>query len=132
EKGLQVLLNLLHRGACGCEASTGDGAGVLVQMPDRFLRKATADLGFELPRGGRYGGGLVFLPKDPAERERARQLLERTVRDEGHVVLGWRIVRGAASSLGAPARAAKPVIEQLFVADGRRSASEDDGAARAR
>src|SRR5207237_3848072 len=75
ERGLQVLLNLLHRGACGCEASTGDGAGVLVQMPDRFLRKATADLGFALPPAGRYGAGLVFLPTDRADRERARQLL---------------------------------------------------------
>jgi glutamate synthase domain-containing protein 1 len=64
EKGLQVLLNLLHRGACGCEANTGDGAGVLIQMPDRFLRKATADLGFTLPPAGQYGAGLVFLPKD--------------------------------------------------------------------
>src|SRR5262245_28567737 len=90
EKGLQVLLNLLHRGACGCEASTGDGAGVLVQMPDRFLRKVTADLGVALPPAGQYGAGLVFLPKDRGERERVRQLVESTVRAEGHVVLGWR------------------------------------------
>ena len=68
EKGLQVLLNLLHRGACGCEANTGDGAGVLIQMPDRFLRKATADLGFTLPPAGQYGAGLVFLPKDRTRR----------------------------------------------------------------
>src|SRR5438105_1519832 len=131
ERGLQVLLNLLHRGACGCEASTGDGAGVLVQMPDRFLRKATADLGFALPPAGRYGAGLVFLPTDPADRERARQLLERTVREEGHAVLGWRTVPGDDSSLGASARAAKPIIEQLFVADGRRSPADDDNTARA-
>ncbi|PYR15247.1 MAG: glutamate synthase subunit alpha, partial [Acidobacteria bacterium] len=132
EKGLQILLNLLHRGACGCEASTGDGAGVLVQMPDRFLRKATADLGFALPPAGRYGAGLVFLPKDRAGREQLRQLIEGTVRAAGHAVLGWRTVPGDDSSLGASARAAKPVIEQLFVADCRRSASDDDNTARAR
>src|SRR5919198_2055323 len=101
EKGLQVLLNLLHRGACGCEASTGDGAGILVQMPDRFLRKAAADVGFGLPPEGQYGAGLVFLPKDPAERQHVRELLERTIREEGHAVLGWRPVPGDDSSLGA-------------------------------
>src|SRR5438093_12777978 len=62
EKGLQVLLNLLHRGACGCEANTGDGAGVLVQMPDRFLRKVTAVLGFALPSSDQYRACLVVLP----------------------------------------------------------------------
>src|SRR2546423_11994098 len=107
EKGLQVLLNLLHRGACGCEASTGDGAGVLVQMPDRFLRKATADLGFTLPPPGQYGAGLVFLPKDRDQREQLRHLIERTVGAEGDAVLGWRPVPGDDSSLGASARAAQ-------------------------
>src|SRR5881397_714948 len=68
EKGLRILLNLLHRGACGCEANTGDGAGILVQMPDRFLRKATADVGFALPGEGEYGAGLVFLPKRDDDR----------------------------------------------------------------
>src|SRR3954466_14501476 len=60
-QGLQVLVNLLHRGACGCEAATGDGAGVLIQMPDRFLRKVTAPLGITLPAAGAYGAGFVFL-----------------------------------------------------------------------
>ena len=70
EKGLQILLNLLHRGACGCEASTGDGAGVLVQMPDRFLRKATADLGFALPRASRS----VHTPADGSDRKQKDQI----------------------------------------------------------
>ncbi len=131
-KGLQILLNLLHRGACGCEANTGDGAGILIQMPDRFLRAATAALGFALPPAGQYGAGLVFLPKEPAEREQLRRLIEQTVHAEGHTVLGWRPVPGDDSSLGASARAAKPVIEQLFVADGARVAGEDDAAARQR
>src|SRR6266487_6979314 len=123
EKGLQVLLNLLHRGACGCEANTGDGAGVLIQMPDRFLRKATSDLGFELPPPGQYGAGLVFLPNGRTERDELRQLIERTVRAEGHDVLGWRVVPGDDSSLGASARAAKPIIEQVFIANRQRSAA---------
>jgi glutamate synthase (ferredoxin) len=132
EQGLQILLNLLHRGACGCEANTGDGAGVLIQMPDRFLRKATAALGIVLPRPGEYGAGLVFLPTGRAEREQLRALIEAAVRAEGHTVLGWRAVPGDDSSLGASARASKPVIEQLFIADGRRSADEGDAAARQR
>ncbi len=132
EQGLQILLNLLHRGACGCEANTGDGAGILIQMPDRFLRKATAALGFSLPPAGHYGAGLVFLPTNQAARERLRQLIEETVRAEGHAVLGWRVVPGDDSTLGASARATKPVIEQLFVEDRQRSGSESEAAARQR
>ena len=132
EQGLRILLNLLHRGACGCEANTGDGAGVLIQMPDRFLRRATAALGIALPPPGQYGAGLVFLPTGRAERERLRELIDATVRAEGHTVLGWRAVPGDDSSLGASARASKPVIEQLFIADGRRSAGESDASARMR
>jgi glutamate synthase (NADPH/NADH) large chain len=132
DKGLQILVNLLHRGACGCEANTGDGAGILVQLPDRFLRKATAELGFVLPAEGEYGAGLVFLPNRDEERGQVKALIERTVSENGHAVLGWRTVPGDDSGLGASARAAKPVIEQVFVAEGRRSASDDAGAARAR
>ena len=132
DKGLQILVNLLHRGACGCEANTGDGAGILVQLPDRFLRKATAQLGFVLPAEGEYGAGLVFLPRGDDERRQLKALIERTVAANGHAVLGWRPVPGDDSTLGASARAAKPIIEQIFVADRRRSASDDAGAARAR
>src|SRR5689334_14418823 len=123
DKGLQILVNLLHRGACGCEANTGDGAGILVQLPDRFLRKATAPLGFVLPAEGEYGAGLVFLPQRDDERGQLKALIERTVVANGHAVLGWRTVPGDDSSLGASARAAKPVIEQVFIGDCRRSAS---------
>ena len=63
-KGLEILINLLHRGACGCEANTGDGAGILIQTPDRFLRKVTAQQGITLPPAGQYGTGLVFLPRN--------------------------------------------------------------------
>jgi glutamate synthase domain-containing protein 2/glutamate synthase domain-containing protein 1/glutamate synthase domain-containing protein 3 len=126
EQGLQILLNLLHRGACGCEANTGDGAGLLVQMPDRFLRKAATDISVALPPAGQYGAGLVFLPRNRGEREQCRQLVEQTVRSEGHEVLGWRPVPGDDSGLGASARASKPVIEQVFVADRAARANEPD------
>ncbi len=69
-QSIQVLKNLAHRGACGCEVNTGDGAGILIQMPDKFLKKACSPIGIDLPPNGRYGAGLVFLPNDlpPAER----------------------------------------------------------------
>jgi glutamate synthase domain-containing protein 2/glutamate synthase domain-containing protein 1/glutamate synthase domain-containing protein 3 len=115
EKGLQVLINLLHRGACGCEANTGDGAGILIQTPDRFLRKVTAALGIALPPAGQYGTGLVFLPRVAAEREQCRLLIERIVEEEGQRVLGWRLVPTADAGIGASAQATKPVIEQVFI-----------------
>src|SRR3954469_1549070 len=74
-RGLQVLINLQHRGACGCEANTGDGAGILIQTPDRFLRKAAAALDIELPEVGRYAAGLVFLPTDPHTRDAVRTVV---------------------------------------------------------
>src|ERR1700682_4512111 len=116
EKGLQVLINLLHRGACGCEADTGGGAGVLIQTPDRFLRKVTAELGITLPPAGQYGTGLVFLPRLAAEREQLRTLVERIVGEEGQRVLAWRLVPTADAGIGESAIATKPVIEQLFIA----------------
>src|SRR5262249_53142880 len=117
-QGLQVLINLLHRGACGCEANTGDGAGILIQMPDRFLRKATASLGITLPPAGQYGSGLVFLPRGAAERGQCRELVERIIREEGARLLGWRAVPTTDAGIGASALAAKPVIEQVFIRAG--------------
>ncbi len=118
EKGLQVLINLLHRGACGCEANTGDGAGVLIQTPDRFLRKVTSPLGITLPPAGQYGTGLAFLPRLDAERDELRQLVERIVGEEGQRVLGWRRVPTADAGIGESALATKPVIEQIFISCG--------------
>src|ERR1700722_852200 len=92
EQGLQVLVNLLHRGACGCESATGDGAGILIQMPDRFLRKVTAPLGITLPPAGWDGAGFVFLPKAKETRDEARAIVEAMIRDEGQQLLGWRKV----------------------------------------
>jgi glutamate synthase (ferredoxin) len=128
EHGLTILINLLHRGACGCEANTGDGAGILVQMPDRFLRKVTAPLGIELPDTGHYGAGIVFLPRDPRERDRVRREFDRIVREEGQEPLGWRPVPVDDSRLGSTAVKARPVIEQVFIgaAMGASAAAQPD------
>jgi glutamate synthase domain-containing protein 2/glutamate synthase domain-containing protein 1/glutamate synthase domain-containing protein 3 len=119
EQGLRVLVNLLHRGACGCEASTGDGAGILVQMPDCFLRKVTAPLGITLPPAGFYGAGFVFLPHSNAAREQVRGVFEGIVREEGQQLLGWRLVPTDDLLLGASAVAAEPRFEQVFIGCGR-------------
>ena len=90
EQALKVLINLLHRGACGCEANTGDGAGILIQMPDRFLRREAARLGFALPPERHYGTGSMFLPRDATLRAEIERRLEAIVVEEGQRVLGWR------------------------------------------
>ena len=85
-QALTILINLLHRGACGCEANTGDGAGILLQMPDKFLRKACARQGIPLPGLKEYGAGLVFLPRNPVQREKVQALIGSIV---GQLTLGW-------------------------------------------
>jgi glutamate synthase (NADPH/NADH) large chain len=117
-KALRVLINLLHRGACGCEPNTGDGAGILVQMPDRFLRRECARLGFALPPVGHYGAGLVFLPREPMPADKVRALLHSIVEEEGQVLLGWRDVPTDDRMLGASARSVEPTIKQVFVGRG--------------
>ena len=115
--GLVALTNLAHRGATGAEPDTGDGAGVLVQVPDRFLRAALAEQGVELPPAGRYAVGLGFLPADPIAAEKSQAAIENIVADEGLAVLAWRDVPVEPSCLGATARAVMPAFTQLFVTD---------------
>jgi glutamate synthase domain-containing protein 1 len=114
-QALTVLVNLDHRGACGCEPNTGDGAGILMQMPDRFLRKVCAPLGIELPEPSRYGAAMVFTSPDATERNSARHILEKIVAEEGLGIIGWRDVPTDHSSLGATARASEPLVRQLFL-----------------
>src|SRR5688572_18390421 len=87
EKGLSVLLNLEHRGAFGCEANTGDGAGVLLQLPHRFLARECRKQGFLLPAPGQYGVGMVFLPRDPAARRECEAVFSRILWEEGQNLL---------------------------------------------
>ncbi len=115
EKGIQILINLTHRGACGCDPETGDGAGLLIQIPHKFFVRETARLGFTLPAAGEYGVGMVFLPVEPHERLEAEGILERIVREEGLTVLGWRDTPININSIGRVARASQPYIEQIFV-----------------
>ncbi|MEK6606300.1 MAG: glutamate synthase large subunit [Myxococcota bacterium] len=118
EQAVQILLNLEHRGACGCEKNTGDGAGILMQMPHAFLAKECDALGMKLPPPGEYGAGLVFLPRDPADRAVCEGLFEQFAREEGQRVLGWRTVPTDHGPLGATARAAEPVVRQIFIVRG--------------
>ena len=92
EQGIQVLLNLEHRGACGCEENTGDGAGILMQMPHRFLERECAELGIRLPAYEEYGAGTVFLPRLKKSRKQCEALFEQIAGEEGQQVLGWRTV----------------------------------------
>ncbi len=110
---------MVHRGACGCETNTGDGAGMLTTLPHKFLAKvAKQDLGVTLPEPGRYAAGIVFLPMDESERAPCREAVEQFAAEQGLQVLGWRVVPVDADNadIGPTARAAMPYIEQLFVA----------------
>jgi glutamate synthase (ferredoxin) len=118
-QALTVLKNLLHRGACGCEPNTGDGAGVLVQMPDRFLRRECTQLGIPLPPVTEYGAGLVFLPRDPPQADKVRAVLHSIVEEEGQRLLGWRDVPTDDRPLGASARSVEPAIKQVFIGRGQ-------------
>jgi len=114
-QALQVLINLLHRGACGCEANTGDGAGILLQVPDKFLRRECARLGITLPPAREYGCGIMFLPRDPEQRDRVRALLHSIVDEEGQHLLGWREVPTDDHLIGASALSVEPYITQVFI-----------------
>ncbi|WP_432573259.1 glutamate synthase large subunit [Kineococcus sp. SYSU DK005] len=116
EHALTALRNLDHRGAVGAETNTGDGAGILTQVPDEFLRAVTAELGVELPAKGAYAAGNAFLPVDAAERAEAVARIEALAEEEGLEVLGWRDVPVTADLVGAQARACMPHFAQLFVA----------------
>ena len=124
EQALQILVNLDHRGACGCEANTGDGAGILMQMPHEFFKVATAKSGFKLPNQGQYGVGMLFMPKDPAERETVKNALAKIIAEEGQKLLGWRDIPTDDSSLGKTAQAAEPFMMQVFI--GRSASIKDD------
>src|SRR5258705_3475283 len=115
DQALQVLKNLLHRGACGCEVNTGDGAGILIQMPHAFLAKACAAESIELPAPGQYGAGLIYLPPDAAERKECEQIFGKIVAEEGQRVVGWRDVPTDNSSLGETAKASEPFMRQVFI-----------------
>jgi len=118
QQGLQILQNLDHRGACGCEANTGDGAGILIQTPHEFLVEAAAEAGIQLPPEGQYGVGMIYLPPNKQHRRKLEQIFEKIVGSEGLDFLGWRTVPTDNSSLGDTAKSAEPVIRQAFIGRG--------------
>jgi glutamate synthase domain-containing protein 2/glutamate synthase domain-containing protein 1/glutamate synthase domain-containing protein 3 len=122
QRALYALENLEHRGAAGADPSTGDGAGILLQLPDAFFR---AIAGVELPPAGRYAVGMCFLPHDEAARARLVALIARTVAEEGQHVLGWREVPVDAAHVGVVAGASAPCIRQLLVGAGEDVADQD-------
>ncbi|MDQ2946531.1 MAG: glutamate synthase subunit alpha, partial [Acidobacteriota bacterium] len=129
-KGLQILLNLSHRGACGCDSETGDGAGILIQIPHRFFARECNKVGFALPEPGSYGVGMVFLPVEPQQRLQVEGILERIAREEGLTVLGWRDTPVKVDAIGRVARASQPYIEQIFLGgvfgEGGSAAAQDE------
>src|ERR1700752_2220863 len=119
EQGLMILKNLDHRGAVGADKLMGDGAGILIQIPDQFYRDEMARQGVELPPPGEYGVGMVFLPKENASRIACEQEIERAIREEGQQLLGWRDVPVDLSMPMSPTvRAKEPVIRQVFIGRG--------------
>ena len=121
EEGLQVLINLGHRGAAGSDPETGDGAGLLIQMPHQLFRSESQRLGLQLPPDDDYGVGMVFLPPEPEAFAKARDLISRTIEGEGLEVLGWRDVPLDHSKLGQDSRRRCPRICQVFVGSGQSS-----------
>ena len=120
---IQILVNLQHRGACGCEDNTGDGAGLLMQMPRKFLSRVATELGIKLPAAeADWGVGMVFLPSNAAERQKCEKWFEETVADEGQIVLGWRDVPVDNTELGGTAKKVEPKIRQVFISRGTSTA----------
>ncbi len=123
-KGLEVLINLTHRGAAGCDPETGDGAGILIQIPHLFFARVCGELGMQLPEAGAYGVAMVFLPVDRHSRLQCEGVFERIAQAEGLAVLGWRDTPVNGDAIGREARASQPYIEQFFV--GRPDGMEED------
>jgi glutamate synthase domain-containing protein 2/glutamate synthase domain-containing protein 1/glutamate synthase domain-containing protein 3 len=114
-KGLEVLINLTHRGAAGCDPETGDGAGILIQIPHVFFARECGELGIQLPATGAYGVAMCFLPVEKHSRLQCEGVFERIAQEEGLTVLGWRDTPINGDAVGREARASQPYIEQLFV-----------------
>ena len=118
DQGLLILKNLTHRGAVGADPLAGDGAGIMIQIPDQFFREEMAARGVKLPPLGEYGVGMIFLPQEPASRLACEYEIERAVKDEGQVLLGWRDVPCDSSNLGESVKKIEPVIRQVFIGRG--------------
>ncbi|MBL8515344.1 MAG: glutamate synthase subunit alpha [Betaproteobacteria bacterium] len=126
EQGLKILDNLSHRGATGYDPLLGDGAGILIQLPDAHLRRVCGLQKMTLPAVGQYGVGMVFLPREAASRMACEQEIERAIQAEGQVLLGWRDVPTQNAGLSRAAVAVEPIVRQVFIGRGRNNMSQDD------
>ncbi len=124
-QGLEILVNLTHRGAVGADPDMGDGAGILIQIPHDFFAAKCGELGFDLPSAGEYGVGVIFLPQDDDVREACEKSLESNIAAEGQILLGWRDVPLDMDVLGPTVQATVPAIRQVFVARGEGTADQD-------
>src|SRR5262249_53457190 len=118
----EVIRNMDHRGACGCEPNTGDGAGILTALPHEFLtRVVKKELGAELPKPGQFAAGIVFLPKNESERKCCKLVVEEFIAAHGQKLVGWRQVPTdlKKADIGPSARAGEPHIEMLVIAAGK-------------
>lgn len=118
-QALRMLENMSHRGGCGCEPDSGDGAGILVRLPDKFFRRVTGVQGIHLPPPGEYGVAMAFLPKDVLARTECQRVLEQMVHEYGMTVLGWRDVPVDSHHIGPTPRRSEPRVRQLFVGMGQ-------------
>ena len=122
-QGLQILKNLTHRGATGYDPKLGDGAGILIQLPDAFLRKEANKLGITLPEAGKYACGTAFLPQSANGREACESVMARIVHEEGQTLLGWRDVPRDNRNIADAAKAVEPVMRQVLI--GSQCADQD-------
>jgi glutamate synthase (ferredoxin) len=122
---LTILRNLQHRGACGCEVNTGDGAGILIQTPHKFFKKVAGEAGITLPPYQSYASGMIFLPPNASERKECIKSFERIITEEGLSVLGWRDIPTDNSSLGFTAVKGEPYMKQIFIARGSGITDDD-------
>ena len=125
EMGLQILLNLDHRGAVGADPKAGDGCGMLIQIPHEFLSEECTALGFTLPKPGDYAVGHVFLPRDAAGRKLCEEIIERVTKEEGQTFLGWRDVPVNSACLGESVKPTEPTHRQIFIGRGAGVADVD-------
>ena len=115
-QGIEVLHRLAHRGAVGADPKTGDGAGLLIQMPHDFFKRIAKESKIDLPQPGAYGTGLIFLPQDGQERQFCKESFEKAIKEQGQMLLGWRAVPIDNSGIGESAKTTQPVFEQVFIA----------------
>jgi glutamate synthase (NADPH/NADH) large chain len=126
DHGLRILVNLTHRGAVGADPLAGDGAGILMQVPDAYLRKECTTLGISLPAAGDYGVGMLFLPRNEATRWQCEEIITRYINAEDQTLLGWRDVPVNNSGLGESVREVEPFVRQVFIGRGANTVAGND------